>query len=102
MAVRLIWLPEALDDLDAIAQYIAIDSDRYARDFVARVIARAEGLIDLPLSGHLNPEAAREDIRELSIYPYRLIYKVKPQEIAVLAVLHGGRLIDEIIDERIS
>lgn len=102
MAVRLIWLPEAIDDLDAITSYISIDSDRYARDFVARVVARAEGPVDLPLSGHLNPEAAREDVREISIYPYRLIYKVKQQEVAVLAVLHGGRLIDKIIGDRLS
>jgi len=102
MAVRLIWLPEAIDDLDAIAAYIAIDSDRYARDYVARVIARAEGLCDFPESGHLTPEADRDDVRELSIYPYRLIYRIKQNDVIVLAVLHGSRLIENIMQDRLK
>ena len=102
MALRLIWLPEAIDDLDAIAEYIAIESGRYARDFVDRVVARAEGLLDLPFSGHINPEANREDIRELSAYPYRLIYRIRENDVMVLAVLHGSRLIDDILRSRMS
>lgn len=102
MAVRLIWLPEAVEDLDAIAAYIAIDSQRYARDYVARVIARAEGLCEFPESGHANPEANREDIRELSIYPYRLIYRINENEVIVLAVLYGSRLIEQIMKGRLK
>ena len=102
MALRLIWLPEAIDDLDAIAAYIAIESGRYARDFVERVLARADSLLDLPLSGHINPEAERDDIRELSVYPYRLIYRIRANDVVVLAVLHGSRLIDDIMRSRMK
>lgn len=102
MAHRLIWLSEAIDDLDAIAAYLAIESDRYASDFVVRILAKAKGLIDLPLSGHINPEAEREDIRELSAYPYRLIYRIRKNDVMVLAVLHGSRLIDDILRSRLS
>lgn len=102
MALRLIWLPEAIDDLDAIAAYLAIESGRYAREFVERVLARADSLLDLPLSGHINPEAGREDIRELSAYPYRLIYRVRENDVIVLAVFHGSRLIDDILRSRLN
>jgi len=102
MAVRLTWLPGAIADLDAIATYIAIDSERYACDFVARVIARAEGLHDLPMSGHVTPETNRADVRELSIYPYRLIYRVRENQVIVLAVLHGSRLIHNQLRERLE
>ncbi|MEM6258654.1 MAG: type II toxin-antitoxin system RelE/ParE family toxin [Planctomycetota bacterium] len=102
MALRLIWLPQALDDLDAITAYIAIESNRYAKNFVERILIRAEGLIDLPLSGHLNPEAGQDDVRELSIYPYRLIYRIRENDVIVLAVLHGSRLIDDILRARMT
>ena len=101
MAHRLVWLPDALDDLDAIAVYIAIESEQYAKQFVERVCTRADSLIDWPLSGHINPETGRDDIRELSIYPYRLIYRVTNSEVIVLAVLHGSRLIDDLLRSRI-
>lgn len=100
MAHRLAWLPDAIDDLDAIATYIAIESEQYAKQFVERISLRADSLIDWPLSGHVNPEAGREDIRELSVYPYRLIYRVTNSEVIVLAVLHGSRLIDVLLRSR--
>lgn len=102
MAHRLIWLPEAIEDLDAIAAYLAIESGQYARDFVQRVVARADSLIDLPMSGHINPEAGREDIRELSAYPYRLIYRINGNDVMIMAVLHGSRLIDDILRSRLN
>lgn len=100
MAHRLIWLPEAINDLDAIAAYLAMESGQYARDFVERVLARADSLVDLPLSGHINPEASREDIRELSAYPYRMIYRIRDNDVMILAILHGSRLIDDILRSR--
>ena len=100
MAHRLAWLPDAIDDLDAIATYIAIESEQYAKQFVERISLRADSLIDWPLSGHVNPEAGREDIRELSVSPYRLIYRVTNSEVIVLAVLHGSRLIDVLLRSR--
>jgi plasmid stabilization system protein ParE len=102
MAQRLIWLPEAIDDLDAIATYLAIESGQYAKDFVERVFARADSLIDLPLSGQINPEADREDSRELSAYPYRLINRIREHDVMMLAVLHGSRLIDDILRSRLN
>lgn len=102
MAVRLIWLPEAIDDLDAVAAYIAHNSERYACEFVARVMARADGLRDFPESGHVTPEVNRDDVRELSAYPYRLIYRLKNEEVIVLAVLHGSRLIETIVRDRLE
>ena len=100
MAHRLVWLPDAIDDLDAIAAYIAIESEQYAKQFVERVSLRADSLIEWPLSGHINPEANREDIRELSVYPYRLIYRLTSDAVIVLAVLHGSRLIDVLLRSR--
>jgi toxin ParE1/3/4 len=36
-------------------------------------------------------EYERDDVREVLEYPYRIIYRIKPDQIDVLAVVHGAR-----------
>lgn len=51
------------------------------------------------MSGHLVPEYEIEQIREIIENPYRIIYYIKPDQIDILAVIHGARniLLDDII-----
>lgn len=48
---RLIWTEPALQDLDAIADYIALDKPAAARKFVRRVFAKVEKLRTFPRIG---------------------------------------------------
>ena len=41
------------------------------------------------------PEYDAEDIREIIEYPYRIIYRIKPDVIDVIAVLHSARLLPD-------
>ncbi len=50
-----------------------------------------------PISGRKVPEYEAEDIRELIEKPYRIIYRIKSDQIDVLAVIHGARLLPEEI-----
>ena len=43
------------------------------------------------------PEYEAPDIRELIERPYRIIYRVMPDQIDVLAVIHGARLLPPIL-----
>ena len=43
------------------------------------------------------PEYQSEDIRELIEKPYRIVYRIKTNQIDVLAVIHGARLLPEQI-----
>ena len=45
---RIIWSPNASDDLESICEYIAIDSEYYARLFAKGVIRAIERLIVFP------------------------------------------------------
>ena len=45
-------------------------------------------LNDLPKMGKKVAEVNDEVIRELSLYSYRIIYEVKPEQSEVLAVIH--------------
>ena len=64
---------------------------------VDRITRRSEQITEQPLSGRKVSEYDAEDIRELIEDPYRIIYRIKPDQIDVLAVIHGARLLpDEI------
>jgi plasmid stabilization system protein ParE len=64
---------------------------------VDRITHRSEQIADQPLSGRRVPEYQAEDIRELIEKPYRIIYRIKANQIDVLAVLQGARLLPEEI-----
>ncbi|MBY0483337.1 type II toxin-antitoxin system RelE/ParE family toxin [Nitrosomonas sp.] len=45
----------------------------------------------LPKMGRVVPELNEEDVRELFLYSYRIIYEIKDEVIFVLAVVHQRR-----------
>jgi addiction module RelE/StbE family toxin len=85
------WTGTAEDHLDAIHAYIARDSPEYAKRMVDRLTRRSQQIVDFPLSGRRVPEYEIDQIREVIEGPYRIIYYIKPDQIDVLAVLHGAR-----------
>ena len=87
------WTNTALGHLLAIYEYIAQDSSLYAQRMVDKLTRRSEQIADFPLSGRMVPEYEAEDIRELIEKPYRIIYRIWPDRIDVLAVVHGAQLL---------
>jgi plasmid stabilization system protein ParE len=68
---RIIWSPQAIEDLEAIQAYVARDSPRSARLLVERLIAAVERLEANPLSGRVVPELGDEALREVIRGNYR-------------------------------
>ena len=97
-----VWSPEALEDVDDIAAYIARDSAFYAAAIVEKLLAAASGLNQFPQSGRIVPELNQPDIRERFVYSYRLIYRIEPARILVAAVVHGRRLLDDSTASRLA
>lgn len=91
---RVAWTVQALDDLDAVCLFIARDAPRYAQLFAARVFRATEQLVDHPRSGRVVPEVGREDIREVIVQSYRVIYRVSGGEVEILTVHHGARRLE--------
>ena len=87
------WTFAALGHLLGIYEYIAQDSSVYAQRMVDNLTRRSEQIAAFPLSGRMVPEYEAEDIREMIERPYRIIYRIKPDQIDVLAVIHGARLL---------
>lgn len=85
------WTDTAQDHLDAIYAYIAQDSPEYALRMVDRLTRRSQQIAEAPLSGRRVPEYDLDPIREVIERPYRIIYHITPDQIDVIAVLHGAR-----------
>ncbi|RIK74078.1 MAG: type II toxin-antitoxin system RelE/ParE family toxin [Planctomycetota bacterium] len=91
---QIIWTPQALDDLQAIRDYIAHDAPRRADAFVSRLIDSTDVLQQRPLLGAVVPEVGRMEVRELIRGNYRIIYRVGEGCVIVLTVYHGARILD--------
>jgi len=74
-----------------LRDYIAEDSPENAYRFIERLFDAAEPLADQPKMGRHVPEAERQDMRELLYKDYRIIYRIKPEQVDILTVIHGSR-----------
>ena len=88
------WTPQAADDPDAISLFIARDAPQVAATFADRVLRATDRLASYPGLGRAVPELGIEDIREIVVGSYRVIYRVREDEVHLLTVHHGARLLD--------
>ena len=85
MAREVIWTGPAWDDLEAAAEYIARDSEYYAASFVQEVKDASESLSEMGERGQIVPEFRDPSIREFLVRPYRLVYRLLPDQVTILA-----------------
>ncbi|MGV0102359.1 Plasmid stabilization system [Nostoc sp. DSM 114160] len=96
--MKVFWTETAVENLSAIYTYIAQNSLRYATRIIDRITKRSQQLANFPLSGRIVPEFETEQIREVIEGSYRIIYYNKPEQIDVLAVIHGAQEITPSIE----
>ena len=89
--VKLIWTDQAIDDLQNIGDYIAEDSQKYAKLTVRKLFERVEILKQFPNAGRIVPEQNEEQVRELIEGSYRIIYERFDDRINILTVYHSSR-----------
>lgn len=90
---RVRWTHRSIEDLRAIGRYIAEDDPRAARQWVERLRQRAHEVASTPRAGRRVPEIDRDDIREVLLRSYRIVYRVVRDGIEVLTVFEGHRLL---------
>lgn len=86
-----VWTEPAKADLRAIHDFIAHDSRYYAKKVTQDIREKMYGLDELPRIGRIVSELNNENVRELSLYSYRIIYEIKDKVIFILAVVHQRR-----------
>jgi len=96
--VNVIWTDESLTRLAEIEEFIARDSLRRAKEFINYLIERGESISKNPKIGRVVPEISNPSIRELIVKNYRIVYSIKKENVEILTVFEGHRLLrlDEV------
>lgn len=92
--MRVTWSPLAIQRVLEAADFIARDKPGAARDWAESTFEAVERLADLPNSGRVVPEIRRAEIREIIHGPFRIIYRIEDDQVLVLTVRRGRRLLD--------
>ncbi|MDD2706906.1 MAG: type II toxin-antitoxin system RelE/ParE family toxin [Verrucomicrobiae bacterium] len=93
--VEIIWTEPALQDLDAIADYIALDKPDAARRLVQRVFAHVGQLATHPESGSKPPELKGLNYRQIVEPPCRIFYRCDGSRVFILHVMRGERILQK-------
>ena len=88
---QVIWAEPALNDLDAIADYVALDNPTAASELVQRVFAHVDQLITHPDSGSKPRELRGSRYRQIVELPCRIFYRRDGETAYVLYVMRGER-----------
>jgi len=88
--MKLRWTAPALRDLEQIGDHIARENPAAADRVVTSILARVQGLMT---HSHIGRPGRVADTRELVIAdsPWIVPYRVRGEEVQILAVIHGAR-----------
>lgn len=104
MKRRVVRSVEAVEDLLSLLDHLMSTVGVEAALAVdGRLAAAIESLDELSHRGRVVPELRVRGItsyRELLILPYRVIYRVEPREVWIVAVLDHRRDLDELLHQR--
>jgi len=90
---EVVWSEPALADLEAIADYIALENPAATAELVQRVLAHVEQLAEHPESGVRVPELGRSRYRQLVQPPCRVFYRHEGSRVFVVHVMRTERLL---------
>ncbi|MGH8462353.1 MAG: type II toxin-antitoxin system RelE/ParE family toxin [Stenotrophobium sp.] len=90
---EIIWTEPALADLDAIADFIALDNPHAATQLVQRVFHHIEQLAAHPKSGSKPQELGGWRYRQIVEPPCRIFYRHDKNHIYILHVIRAERLL---------
>jgi toxin ParE1/3/4 len=88
---RIVWAPQALDDVRAIRTYLSGDSLAYADLIMQQILAAVSRLEPHPRSGRVVPEVAESSLREIIVRNYRIVYRLGADVAEILTVFHEAR-----------
>lgn len=91
---RVVWTPSARLRLAGHLRTIRENAGpAVAADWGNRLLHAPDALARHPHLGLMVPEVVREDIRELTVSPYRIRYRLRESTCLILTVRHARQLI---------
>jgi addiction module RelE/StbE family toxin len=98
--VKVRWTNFALENLIAIGSYIEKDSYLYAQRIVESLFNSVDVLEQNPFMGRIVPEFNKQNIRELILGNYRIVYKLVGETVIdIITVHHSARLLIDLPNE---
>ncbi len=88
---EIIWTSPALDDLNDIAEYIALSNTDVAKKLNHKVFDKISRLEEHPESGKMPLELSNFNYREVNVNPCRIFYKVDSDKVYILHVMRQER-----------
>lgn len=86
--MKITWSDQARRDLCAIRDFIARDSEHYARLQLERLISCVERVASMPSRGHPVHEAIESGLREVHEGSYRIVYRLDGHDLQVVTIVH--------------
>ncbi|HEY0366206.1 MAG TPA: type II toxin-antitoxin system RelE/ParE family toxin [Pyrinomonadaceae bacterium] len=98
---EVIWAEPALNDLDAIADYIALDNPEAARRLVQKIFEPVDHLQNHPGFGSKPQELKGWRYRQIVEPPCRIFYREDSGRVLILHVMRSERLLrPELLNAR--
>ncbi|MEB8433369.1 type II toxin-antitoxin system RelE/ParE family toxin [Cocleimonas sp. KMM 6892] len=94
---QIIWTEPALQDLNEIAEFIALDKISAANKLVQKVFFKTERLERFPKSGRKLPELENSRYLEIIVNPCRIIYRIDKEKVFILYVMRSERSLRNFI-----
>jgi toxin ParE1/3/4 len=91
--VKIRWADPAIQDLDIIADYIALDKPAVASQLVRQVITAIEKLQFFPEMGSHPKELRGLPYRQLVVPPCRIFYRIEKQTVFIVHIFRGEQLV---------
>jgi len=85
-----IFTQQAEDDLETIADYIALDNPVRAVSFIQEIRKRCYKIVSSPEAYPVAPEYG-ENIRKLPFGNYLIMYTLQEKNVVILHLLHSAR-----------
>ena len=89
------WSQRARRDVREIGDFIARDKPEAAMRWASRIMDTVGRLAIFPSSGRAVPELERNDLREIILEGYRIVYQIRGEAVIVLTVFEGHMRLDE-------
>lgn len=90
---RIVWSKRGLNDFYEHLSFIEKASLENAKQVAKIIMGKIDMLEDFPKMGRIVPEFAQEEIRELIVYQYRVVYRIKNLDtVEVISIYHSKQL----------
>lgn len=97
---EIIWTEPAVNDLNEIAEYIALSNPIAAEELVLDLVSKLERLEQFPKSGKTAQEIPELNYREVVAPPCRIFYRLDKTSVYIMYICREERDLRKFLIER--